>query len=106
MSGTLESGDPPKLLVREVLELERADERLASQLGLRVRADEASKDRLFALRAVLEKYPGECPVALHIVIPEQSETLISLPRLGVRPGPALVEDLTGLFGRDVTELRF
>jgi DNA polymerase-3 subunit alpha len=106
VSGTLEAGDPPKILVREVLELARADERLASQLGLRVRADEASQDRLCALRSLLERHPGECPVALHLVIPDESETVIALPRLGVRPGPQLMQELLGLFGRDVTELQF
>jgi DNA polymerase-3 subunit alpha len=106
VKGTLEGGDPPKILVREVLELERADERLAAQLALRVRCDEATRDRLRALRALLEKYGGECPVALHLVIPAESETVIALPRLGVRPGPALLQDLVGLFGRDVAELRF
>jgi len=106
VSGNLEAGDPPKILVREVLELERADERLASLLGLRVTAEEASRDRLRALRALLERYPGECPVALHLVIPEESETVMALPQLGVRPVAALMEDLVGLFGRDVAELRF
>ncbi len=106
VTGNLEGGDPPKVLVREVLELHRADERLASRLELRVRADEASDDRLKGLRAVLEKHSGECRVALHLVIPEEGETVIALPQLGVRPCPALMQDLVGLFGRDVTELRF
>jgi DNA polymerase-3 subunit alpha len=104
--GGLEGGDPPKILVREVLELERADERLATRLELRVHCEEASPDRLRALRQLLEKHPGECGVALHLVIPGESETRIALPALGVRPGPLLLEDLVGLFGRDVAELRF
>jgi DNA polymerase-3 subunit alpha len=99
-------GDSPRILVREVLELSRADERLAAQLELRVLAEEASRDRLAALRALLEKHPGECQVELRVVVPDESETLIALPQLSVRPGPALLEDLVGLFGRDVTELRF
>jgi DNA polymerase-3 subunit alpha len=106
VTGNLEGGDPPKILVREVLPLERADERLASRLVLRVAAEEASRDRLQALRAVLEKHTGECRVALHLVIPDESEAVIDLPQLGVRPASGLFQDLVGLFGRDVTELRF
>jgi DNA polymerase-3 subunit alpha len=106
VSGSLEGGDPPKLLVRDVLELERADERLAAGLELRVRAEEASRDRLLALRQLLEKHPGECQVELRVVIPDESETVIQLPALSVRPAPPLLEDLVGLFGRNVTELRF
>jgi hypothetical protein len=42
---------------------------------------------------------------LHLVIPGESETLLALPALGgVRAGTRLLEDLTGLFGRDVAEL--
>jgi DNA polymerase-3 subunit alpha len=106
ISGTLEAGDPPKILVREVLEFSRADERLASRLELRLQVDEASRDRLLALRALLRKHPGECKVMLKLVIPGESETVIALPGLGVCPGPELLADLTGLFGRDATELRF
>jgi DNA polymerase-3 subunit alpha len=106
VSGTLEAGDPPKILVREVLELSRADERLASHLELRLRADEASRDRLAALRQLLESHPGDCQVAVHVVIPGESETVIELPELAVRPGAPLLDDLVGLFGRGVAELRF
>jgi len=106
VSGTLETGDPPKILVRDVLDLERADEQLAQTLCLRVGAEEASRDRLTALRSILTQHPGDCAVALHLVIPDESETVIALHGLGVRPGTALVEALAGLFGRDVTELTF
>jgi DNA polymerase-3 subunit alpha len=106
ITGTLEAGDPPKVLVREILELSRADERLAARLELKLSADEASRDRLAALRDLLMKHPGECQVALHLVIPGESETVIGLPKYGVRPGTDLLEDLVGLFGREVAELRF
>jgi DNA polymerase-3 subunit alpha len=105
VSGQLEEGDPPKILVREVLELDRAEERLATRLRLRVRADEATRDRLLALRRILTEHPGECEVVLHLVIPGESETLLALPTIGgVRAGAPLLQDLTGLFGRDIAEL--
>ena len=54
---------------------------------------------------MLEKYPGDCGVALHLVIPDQSETVLALSSLkGVRPNSALRQELDGLFGRSVTEL--
>jgi DNA polymerase-3 subunit alpha len=105
VTGQLEENDPPKLLVREILELERAEERLTTQLRLRVHAEEATRDRLLALREILSQHPGECDVVLHLVIPGESETLLSLPAIGgVRAGARLLEDLSGLFGRDVAEL--
>jgi DNA polymerase-3 subunit alpha len=105
VAGKLEAGDPPKILVSEVVELARAEERLSSQLRVRVLAEEATRDRLLALRALLDRHPGECPVAVHVVIPGESETVLSLPgRRGVLPDAALREELHGLFGRVVTEL--
>ncbi len=105
ISGTLEAGETPKILVRDVVELDRAEERLSSQLRVRVLAGEATRDRLLALRRLLETQPGECAVAVHVVIPDRSETVLALPgRRGVRPDPALRQRVDELFGRPVTEL--
>ncbi len=105
VTGTLESGDPPKILVRDVVLLERAEEKLASSLRVRIRAEEATADRLTALRQLLEARPGECGVTLHVVIPEESETVVAIAAVrGVRPDPALRRDVDALFGRSVTEV--
>jgi DNA polymerase-3 subunit alpha len=105
VAGTLEPGDSPKILVREVIALDRAEERLSSQLRVRLVADEATRDRLAALRGVLERQPGDCGVALHVVIPGQSETVLRLAAPGgVRPDAALCRDVDALFGRGVTEI--
>ena len=105
VAGTLEPGDSPKILVREVIALDRAEERLSSQLRVRLVADEVTRDRLTALRGVLERQPGDCGVALHVVIPGQSETVLRLAAPGgVRPDAALCRDVDALFGRGVTEI--
>jgi DNA polymerase-3 subunit alpha len=105
VTGNLEAGDTPKILVRDVLELERADERLSRQLRVRVLSREATRDRLLALRQLLETQPGDCAVALHLVIPDRSETVVALRGgRGVRPDPGLRKRVDDLFGRPVTEL--
>jgi DNA polymerase-3 subunit alpha len=105
VTGTLESGDPPKILVRDAVLLERAEEKLASSLRVRIRAEEATADRLTALRQLLEARPGECGVTLHVVIPEESETVVAIAAVrGVRPDPSLRRDVDLLFGRSVTEV--
>jgi len=105
VSGTLEGGDPPKVLVREVLPLDRAEEKLASQLRVRIHSGEATSDRLTALREILRAQPGECAVTLHVVIPDESETVIAIPSIrGVRPDDALRRNVDALFGRAVTDL--
>ncbi len=105
VGGDLEAGDPPKILVRDVLELERAEETLATQLRILIRADEATADRLTALRSLLENRPGDCAVTLHLVIPDESETVVAVSAVrGVRPDAALCQGVDELFGRSVTEL--
>jgi DNA polymerase-3 subunit alpha len=103
--GTLEAGEKPKILVREVHPLERAEERLCSGLRLRILAEEATQARLAALRRALDAHPGECAVTVHLTIPAQSETLIALSdRPGVRPSDDLLRSIDELFGRPVAEL--
>ncbi len=105
VAGTLEAGDPPKLLVREAWPLGEAEERLASRLELRVGAEELSRDRTQALRELLAAHAGSCPVTLTVTIARQSETVIALPDAhAVRPTPELVSELEALFGRPVAEL--
>jgi DNA polymerase-3 subunit alpha len=103
--GTLEEGEPPKILVRDATELEAAEEKLASTLRLRVAAADLTRDRLLGLRRVLDSHPGDCAVLLHLLIPGESETVMTLPDgRGVRPHPELQRDIDGLFGRSVVEL--
>jgi DNA polymerase-3 subunit alpha len=104
VSGTLEAGEPPKLLVRDALRLAEAAERLSAQLRIRIFHHEASRARLLALRRVLEAHKGDCSVLLHLVIPGESETVLGLPdRRGVEPSDGLLRAVDGLFGRPVAD---
>ncbi|MCG8591107.1 MAG: DNA polymerase III subunit alpha, partial [Proteobacteria bacterium] len=105
VSGTLEAGDPPKILVRDVLKLADAEEKLASRLEIRVLEPDVTRDRLLALRRALEQHPGDCGVSLHILIPGESETILSVGAVrGVRPSEALTKDVDALFGKPVTRV--
>jgi hypothetical protein len=105
ISGGLEDGDPPKILVRSVLALDRAEEKLGTRLRVRIGVEEATQDRLTALRRVLESQSGECAVTLHVVIPDESETVMTISAIrGVRPDAVLRGRIDDLCGRPVTEL--
>jgi DNA polymerase III subunit alpha len=106
VSGTLEAGDPPKLLVRDAIALEDAAEKLASRVCLELLASDVTDDRLVALRRALGEHPGDCPVWLHVRIPGESETVITLPdERGVEPSETLLAEVNSLFGRCVADLR-
>jgi DNA polymerase-3 subunit alpha len=104
VSGTLEASDPPKLLVRDAIRLTEAAQKLSAQVRIRVLHSEATRDRLVALRRVLDAHHGDCGVVLHLVIPGESETVVGLPtRRGVDPSESLLRAVDGLFGRPVAE---
>jgi hypothetical protein len=103
--GTLESADPARLLVRRLFTLASAAEHLAVRVHITVRVEEATRDRLLALRSLLAQQTGECSVVLHLRIPGESETVLALdPARGVDATPGLLRAIDALFGRPVTEL--
>ena len=105
VSGTLEEGEPPKVLVRDVMPLAQAEERLAGNLRVNMIESDISKDRLNALVKVLANHPGDCPVVIHVLIPGQSETIVSVGAIrGVRASKEMCRDVDALFGHKVTEL--
>jgi DNA polymerase III subunit alpha len=104
VAGTLEGGEPPKVLLRDAFPLAEASERLSAQVRIRILEHEASRDRLLALREVLDSHRGDCGVLLHVVIPGESETVVGLPdALGVDPTDRLLRAVDGLFGRPVAD---
>jgi DNA polymerase III alpha subunit len=104
ISGTLEGGDPPKVLVRDVMRLDEAESRLTAHVRVRVQEPELSRDRLVALRRILEGHQGDCSVYLHITIPGESETVVSVGGIrGVSASEDLHREVDSLFGRPVTE---
>ncbi len=102
--GTLEEGDPPKILVREVIRLDEAEQRLSTSLRLRVQSPDVTRDRLIALRRLLGAHSGDCGVYLHITIPGESETVLGVEGIrGVSPSAELCHEVDRLFGRPVAE---
>jgi DNA polymerase-3 subunit alpha len=105
VQGTVEEGETPKILVREIHRLEDAEERLAGTLRVRMQERDINHDRLAALRRVLSAHPGTCPVVIHVLLPGESETTLSVGAVrGVRATDEMCKDVDALFGRPVTEL--
>jgi hypothetical protein len=102
--GTLEEGDPPKILVRDVTRLDHAEEKLSASLRVRVKSLDVTRDRLIALKKIFGSHAGDCGVYLHITIPGESETVLGISGIrGVAPSVELCREVDRLFGRPVTE---
>ena len=61
------AGEPPKILVRHVYDLERAEEKLSKRLRIQLTASEVTRDRMEALSALLSRHPGTCAVEVLVV---------------------------------------
>ncbi len=61
-----------------------------SEVTLRIDAERLTPERAGGLKALLGKHPGACAVRVRAVIPEQTETTISVP-LKVQPADDLIE---------------
>jgi hypothetical protein len=86
------------------MRLEEGEQRLTTRLRLRVLESEATCDRMEALRRVLTAHPGDCEVFVHITIPRESETIVSVRGIrGVEASDILQRDIDALFGRSVAE---
>jgi DNA polymerase-3 subunit alpha len=61
-----------------------------SEIALRIDADRLTADRAGGLKALLGRHPGKTRVTVRAVIPEQTETTISVPAK-VQPADDLIE---------------
>ncbi len=61
-----------------------------SEIALRIDADRLTAERAGKLRALLGRHPGNAAVTVRAVIPEETETTLSVP-LKVQPADELIE---------------
>ena len=69
----------------DILPLALVRSQKTSEVALRIDAARLDAERAGALKALLAKHPGACPVSVRAIIPEESETTL---RLGSRITPA------------------
>jgi DNA polymerase-3 subunit alpha len=61
-----------------------------SEVLFRIDADALGADRATSLKALLARFPGSCPATVRAVIPQSSETTITIPEK-VQPSDDLIE---------------
>ncbi len=74
----------------DVLPLAAVRNQKTSEVALRIDADRLTGERSGELRGLLAKHPGSCAVTVRAVVPEESETTISVPTR-VQPSDDLLE---------------
>src|SRR5438552_3496113 len=80
VAGGLEvSDDRRQVIAEEITPLARACADAIRQVHLRVPLERLGRDGLATLRALLAAHPGTCEAFLHLVGPDESETVLALP---------------------------
>ncbi len=95
----------PELQLEEVMPLSQAWSTAVRALELRVGAALVSRERLAALRALLDLAPGPVPVTLRIELDSGADALLELTRHKVSVTPDWVARVEALFGSRVVQCR-
>ena len=92
-----------KILAREIIPLSEAREKLDVNVHFALKTPSVTREQLERLREILLNHQGKCKAFLHLVVPDKSETVISLDDdLRLTPSESLVKEVDKLFGNKVT----
>ena len=91
-----------KILADELVPMNKAEETWTANVHLRLDATRTDRDQLETLRDLCASHTGSCAAFIHLVAPEKTETIISLPdAYRLKPGDDLKRAIDGFFGYEV-----
>jgi DNA polymerase-3 subunit alpha len=107
VAGALEiSEERCQVIVDEISPLAQARADAIRQVHVRVALGATGRDDLAALRRVLAAHPGPCDAFLHLVRPDESETVLALPpALRVAATEQIVNAVEDILGAGVLVFR-
>lgn len=90
--------DAPKILAQEIHRLDEAPRLFSQGIRIKISARGTDPDQIKDLRRILNQHKGHTPVKLHVVIPNRTETIISLGSLGCEASEVLNKEVCSRFG--------
>lgn len=107
VSGSLDVDEERcQIIANEMAPLDSVAKDEVEQVHIQVPADITTKEDLVALKTVLTEHQGQCHTFLHLLRPDHSETVISLPeQLKVAPTEAMLTAVEQLFGSGVASFQ-
>jgi DNA polymerase-3 subunit alpha len=79
IKGRVDAGeDSLKVIASEILPFDQAVGKLSTSIHLRIRSEGLGREDLVAIQDIFQDCRGNCPVYLHLLLPEQGETVIAL----------------------------
>jgi DNA polymerase III subunit alpha len=90
--------DSPKVLAQEIYRLEEAPRRLSKGIKIKVSARGADPAHIKDLKQIISRHRGRLPVKVHIVIPNRSETVITLSSAACDPTEDFLTEVRNTLG--------
>lgn len=98
--------DSVKIIASEVLPLSEVRESLTKNIHFTLTTPGLENEQLQRLKELLGNHHGNCNTFIHVVIPNRSETVISLPEdVKLKPSDALLYETERLFGYNVVSFQ-
>jgi DNA polymerase-3 subunit alpha len=107
VSGGLDvSPERCQIIAEDIIPLATARAEAIRQIHVTVPFGRLGRDGLERLRAVLQAHPGPCEAFVHLVRPDDSETIIALPEgIRVAASDAVVEEVERVVGSGMLSFR-
>jgi DNA polymerase-3 subunit alpha len=103
VAGTLDVGEETcKLMANEVLSLRQIKDQQTKRVHFRLTTPGLDEGQLRSLKEIISRHRGNCDALIHLVIPNRSETVITLPEnLKVAASDEIMDDTKKLFEYNV-----
>ncbi len=90
--------DNPKILAQEICRLEDAPGRFSNGIHIRIMTTGTDPARIKDLKRILKRHQGSLPVKLHVIVPNRTETVMSLPSISCGATSELQSEVNETFG--------
>jgi DNA polymerase-3 subunit alpha len=107
VKGRTDAGEESvKIIAGEIFPFEQALGKLTTSIHLQVRSGGLGRDDLLAMRDIFQDSRGNCPVYLHVVLPEKQEAVIALgEEWKLNSGEQLVRRMKDLLGYEAVSFQ-
>ena len=98
---TIEGETKRNIVVNEIISLEQASERLHPDTHIKCYIDRLTINEITGIKNILQNNAGKSRVYIHVIIPDTSETVISLGKdYYINPSELLVSEIESLVGKN------
>ncbi|MCD4763553.1 MAG: DNA polymerase III subunit alpha [Desulfobacterales bacterium] len=93
-----------KILADTIVPIEKAEETWTASIHFNLDKNKTGKDLLLRLNDILKRYPGSCHAYIHLLSPEETDTVIALPdTMKLKAGSSLTRAVNELLGYNAVE---